>query len=80
MTPSYFSQVTSYKSQHQVTFVNECNDDVAQIFKDTLKENIKEIYNKFKFPKSMMMTMHDKLIYDNSTLCHIWNEEFGEGV
>ena len=22
--------------------------------------------------------MHDKLIYDNSTLCHICNEEFGE--
>ena len=22
--------------------------------------------------------MHDKLIYDNSTLCHIWNEELGK--
>ena len=24
------------------------------------------------------MTMHDKLIYDNSTLCHICNKELGE--
>ena len=24
------------------------------------------------------MTMHDKLICDNSTLCHICNEELGE--
>ena len=24
------------------------------------------------------MTMHDKLVYDNSTLCHICNEELGE--
>ena len=22
--------------------------------------------------------MHDKLVYDNSTLCHICNEELGE--
>ena len=25
------------------------------------------------------MTMHDKLVYDNSTLCHICNEELGKG-
>ena len=24
------------------------------------------------------MTMHDKLVYDNSTICHICNEELGE--
>ena len=30
------------------------------------------------FPKSMVMTMHDKLVYDNSTLCHICNEELGK--
>ena len=23
------------------------------------------------------MTMHDKLVYDNSTLCHICNDELG---
>ena len=26
----------------------------------------------------MVMTTHDKLVYDNSTLCHIFNEELGE--
>ena len=29
-------------------------------------------------PKDMIMTWHDKLVYDNSTNCHIWNEELGE--
>ena len=66
-------------SQQPVTFVKEYNDvDVAQIFVDTLEKNIKEIYGKFTFPKTMIMTMHDKMVYDNYTLCHICNEELGE--
>ena len=66
-------------SQEPATFVKEFNDDdVAGIFIDTLEKNIKEIYEKCKFPKSMIMTIHDKLVYDNSTLCHICNEELGE--
>ena len=31
----------------------------------------------FKFLHGMIMTTHDKLVYDNSTLCHICNEELG---
>ena len=66
-------------SQQSVTFVKKFNnDDVAQVFIDTLEKNIREIYKKFKFPKSMIMTMHDKMAYVNSTLCHICNEELGE--
>ena len=66
-------------SQQPVTFVKEFNvDDVAQIFVDTLEKNIKESYKKFKFPKSMILAMHDKLVYDNCTLCHICNEELGK--
>ena len=39
-------------SQEPVTFVKEFNDDdVAQIFIDTLEKNIKDIYKKFKFSK-----------------------------
>ena len=38
----------------------------------------KKIYKKFKFPKIMIITMHYKLVYDNSTLCHICNEEFNK--
>ena len=65
--------------QQPITFVKEFNDDdVVQICMDKFGMNIKEIYKKFKFPKNMTMTMHDKLIYDNSTLCHICNEELGE--
>ena len=45
---------------------------------DTLEKNIKEIYTKFKYPKSMIMTMQDKIVYVNSTLCHICHEELGE--
>ena len=66
-------------SQEPVTFVKEYNDDnVTQILIDTLESNIKDIYKKFKFPKSMIMTMHDKMAYDNSTLYHICNKELGE--
>ena len=44
--------VETLYSQQPVTFVKEFNDnDVAQIFIDTLEKNIKEIYKKFKFPK-----------------------------
>ena len=39
-------------SQEPVIFVNENDDnDVAQIFIDTLEKNIKDIYKKFKFQK-----------------------------
>ena len=42
-------------SQKPAIFVKEFkDDDVAQIFIDTLEKNIKDIYNKFKFPKSMI--------------------------
>ena len=69
----------TFYSQEPVNFVKEFNDDhVAQIFIDTIEKNIKEIYKKCKFPKSMIMTMHDKLVYDNSTLCYICNEELGK--
>ena len=66
-------------SQQPVTFVKEFNDDdVAQIFMNTLEKNIKEIYKKCNFPKSMITIMHDILVYDNSTLRHICNEELGK--
>ena len=45
---------------------------------DTLEKNIKDIYKKLAFPKDMIMTRHDDLVYDNSTNCHICNEELRE--
>ena len=41
-------------SQKPDTFVKEFNDDVAQLFKDTIEKNIKEILKKFKFLNSMI--------------------------
>ena len=65
-------------SQEPVTFIKEFNDDdIAQIFIDRLEKNIKDIY-KSLVPKSMLMTLHDKMVNDNSTLCHICIEELGE--
>ena len=43
-----------------------------------LKRTFKDIYKKFKFPKSMIITMYDKTAYDNSTLCHTCDEELGK--
>ena len=66
-------------SQQPVTLVKEfSDDDISQIFMDTLEKNIKDIYKKFNFPKDMIMTKHDELVYDNYTNCHICNEELGE--
>ena len=53
------------------------DDDVAQIFVDTLEENIKRIYKKFKFPKEMLYTDEDEEIYIASTICHICEKELG---
>ena len=42
----------TFYSQQPVTFVTLFSDDnVAQIFMDTLEKNIKDIYKKFKFQK-----------------------------
>ena len=39
---------------------------------DTLEKNMKDIYKKYDNDHGI------KLVYDNSTLCHICNEEFDE--
>ena len=78
--PSGFCyHIKCFDNTQQVTFVKEFSDDyVVQIFIDTLEKKIKEFYKKFKFRKSIIMTMKDKLVSDNSNLCHICNEELGE--
>jgi hypothetical protein len=66
-------------SQEPVTFTAESeDDDVAQIFFDTLENNIKEIYNKFKFPKRMIFTADDKKKFEDATVCHICEKELGD--
>src|SRR5688572_16558706 len=53
------------------------DDDVAQIFIDTLIENIKDIYKRFKFKKDMIFGKKDKELYDSATVCHICEGELG---
>src|SRR5271157_3498339 len=84
-TPSSFCYFVkcfddSVYTQQPVVFTAKSeNDDVAQIFVDTLQDNIKQIYNQFKFPKKMIFTKVDAEKYSNATTCHICECEFSEG-
>ena len=62
----------SVYSQEPVIYTKQSEEeDVAQIFVDTLENNIKDIYNKFKFPKPMIFGKQDEKLYNESTHCHI---------
>ena len=63
---------TLYSQEPVISVKENDDDDVAQIFTDTLEKNIKDIYKKFKFPKSMIMTMHDKFgLWQLYSLSHL---------
>ncbi|XP_065645675.1 uncharacterized protein LOC136076133 [Hydra vulgaris] len=53
-------------------------DDVAQIFVDSLQEDIKKIYDMIKFSKKMIFTNKNKYDFDEATECHICGEYLGE--
>ena len=46
-------------------------DNIPQLFIESLEKDIKEIYNRFKIPKEMVMTPEDKIDYEKATHCHI---------
>ena len=50
------------------------DEDIPQLFVESLEKDIKEIYNRFKKPKKMVMTQEDKIDYYNATHCHICEE------
>ena len=59
-------------SQEPVTFSAQSeNNDVAQIFVDKLKEDIRRIYKLFQLPKRMIFTAADKKKFIEATTCHI---------
>src|SRR5258708_6082285 len=67
----------SVYSQDPVVYTAKSDDDdVAQIFMNTLEENIKQIYNKFKFVKKMIFKKLDNEIYNKATKCHICDGKF----
>ena len=49
--------------------------DIPQLFIESLESDIKEIYNKFKIPKKMVMTQEDKIDFRRATHCHICEKE-----
>ena len=51
------------------------DEDIPQLFIESLESDIKEIYNKFKIPKKMVMTPKDRMTYKKATHCHICEEE-----
>ena len=51
------------------------DDDIPQLFIEYLEKDIKEIYNRFKKPKKMVMTWEDRMTYKKATHCHICEEE-----
>src|SRR6266496_3160721 len=59
-------------AQYPVSYTAKSeDDDVAQIFIDTLERNIREIYNEFRFPKRMIFTTEDARKYKDTGTCHI---------
>ncbi|KAG1677003.1 hypothetical protein GQR58_014046 [Nymphon striatum] len=58
--------------EYPVIFTQKtANDDVAQMFVDTLEQNIREIYNNFDFSKKMIFTKDDLKAYEKATKCWI---------
>ena len=51
------------------------DEDIPQLFIESLEKDIKEIYNRFKKPKKMVMTQEDKIDFRRATHCHICEEE-----
>ena len=51
------------------------DNDVPRLFVESLEEDIKDIYNRFKIPKEMEMTKEDEINYEKATICHICEGE-----
>ena len=47
------------------------DDNIPRLFIESLESDIKEIYNKFKISKKMVMTPEDEIDYEKATHCHI---------
>ncbi|XP_048581405.1 uncharacterized protein LOC125561322 [Nematostella vectensis] len=54
------------------------DEDIPQLFVESLESDIKKIYDKFRFPKKVKMTPKDKIAYNDATHCHICEGKLGE--
>ena len=64
----------------QYTADSPDDNDVPRLFIESLESDIKEIYNRFKIPKKMVMTQEDEIDYMNATHCHICEGKIFEEV
>ncbi|XP_065650343.1 uncharacterized protein LOC136078498 [Hydra vulgaris] len=81
--PNLNESYTKQYQEHIPTFQlhllqNNETDDVAQIFVDSLQEDIIKMYNKIKFPKRMIFTDKNKHGFNNAKTCHICGEKLNE--
>ncbi|XP_065645275.1 uncharacterized protein LOC136075766 [Hydra vulgaris] len=66
----------SFYQSSPVTFTASSEtDDVAQIFVDSLQEDIKKICDNIKFPKKMIFTPGNKDDFNAAISCHICGED-----
>jgi len=80
-TPSGFSYYIKRfdDSQEPVIYVKKSDDDdVAKIFVDMLENEVKKIYNQFKFKKDMIFDKQDEKAFRKAIKCHICDEELGD--
>lgn len=59
-----YNKLVTYRAQSE-------EEDVAQIFVDKIEKEVREIQNKFKFPKPMKFTKKDAKKFQNATQCWI---------
>ena len=61
-----------------VTYTKRAEDeDVGQTFVNRLEEDIKTLYDEFKFPKKMILTKENERDFRKATHCHICEKELG---
>ena len=54
------------------------DEEISQMFIESLESDIKKIYNRFKFPKKVEITPKDRINYKSATHCHICEGELGD--
>lgn len=55
----------------QNIYTKQTGEDVAKIFVDKLEENVKVIYDKFRFPKKIIFTEDDRESFDSAVVCFL---------
>ena len=67
---------TVYKGKLVTYTAMSETDDVAGKFVESIEKDVKDIYEKTKFPKKIAMTDEDVQNYNDATVCHICKEDF----